>query len=105
QELVEEGAVGRLQYLYSNRLNLGRIRREEDILWSFAPHDVSMILALVRSDPESVTALGARYLHKSIADVTTTHMSFPSGEQAHVFVSWLHPFKEQKLVVVGDRGM
>jgi UDP-2-acetamido-3-amino-2,3-dideoxy-glucuronate N-acetyltransferase len=64
-----------------------------------------MILSLVGDDPERVEAIGARYLHRTIADVTTTHLSFPGGEQAHVFVSWLHPFKEQKLVVVGERGM
>ena len=103
--MVREGRLGRLQYIYSNRLNLGKIRREEDILWSFAPHDVSMILSLVGGAPDRVTALGAYHLHKSIADVTTTHMSFPGGEQAHIFVSWLHPFKEQKLVVIGDRAM
>jgi predicted dehydrogenase/acetyltransferase-like isoleucine patch superfamily enzyme len=105
QRMADEGVLGRVQYLYSNRLNLGRIRREEDILWSFAPHDISMILALVRAEPDVVWAVGARYLHQSIADVTTTHLAFPGGERAHVFVSWLHPFKEQKLVVVGDRGM
>ena len=105
ERLAAEGELGRVQYLYSNRLNLGRIRREEDILWSFAPHDISMILGIVRAEPDEVWAVGAPYLHKSIADVTTTHLSFPGGERAHVFVSWLHPFKEQKLVVVGDRGM
>ncbi|HEV2369484.1 MAG TPA: DapH/DapD/GlmU-related protein, partial [Acidimicrobiales bacterium] len=105
QELVQEGRVGRVQYLYSNRLNFGRIRREENILWSFAPHDISMILSLVGSEPDHVSAVGASYLHSSLADVTTTHLSFPSGERAHVLVSWLHPFKEQKLVVVGDAGM
>ncbi len=105
RDVVAEGRLGRLQYLYSNRLNLGRIRREEDILWSFAPHDISMILALVGASPDQVSAVGSRYLHKSIADVTTTHLQFPGGESGHVFVSWLHPFKEQKLVVVGDQGM
>ena len=105
KELVREGALGRLQYVYSNRLNLGKIRREEDILWSFAPHDISMILSLVGDDPERVDAIGARYLHRTIADVTTTHLTFPGGEQAHIFVSWLHPFKEQKLVVVGEHAM
>jgi predicted dehydrogenase/acetyltransferase-like isoleucine patch superfamily enzyme len=105
RQLVDEGQLGRLQYVYSNRLNLGRIRREEDILWSFAPHDISMVLALCRDEPESVVAVGARYLHQQLADVTTTHLAFPSGVRAHLFVSWLHPFKEQKLVVVGDRGM
>ena len=105
KDLASDGVLGRVQYLYSNRLNLGRIRREEDILWSFAPHDISMILSLVRAEPDLVWAVGGQYLHKSIADVTTTHLSFPGGERAHVFVSWLHPFKEQKLIVVGDRGM
>lgn len=105
RERVREGELGRLQYLYSNRLNLGKVRREEDILWSFAPHDLSMILSLVGQEPSQVIARGGYYLHKSIADVTMTHLVFPDGEQAHVFVSWLHPFKEQKLVVVGDRAM
>ena len=105
RELVGEGALGRLQYLYSNRLNLGKIRREENILWSFAPHDISMILSLIGEEPDQVTATGASYLHKAIADVTTTQLRFPGGERAHVFVSWLHPFKEQKLVVVGDAAM
>src|SRR5437588_2229712 len=105
RQLVREGALGRLQYLYSNRLNLGKVRREEDILWSFAPHDLSMILSLVGQEPSGVTATGGSYLHKTIADVTTTQLVFPGGEQAHVFVSWLHPFKEQKLVVIGDQAM
>lgn len=105
RQFVDDGDLGRVQYIYSNRLNLGRIRREEDILWSFAPHDISMILSITRSEPEAVWAVGGAYLHRSIADVTTTHMSFPGGERAHVFVSWLHPVKEQRLVVVGDRGM
>jgi UDP-2-acetamido-3-amino-2,3-dideoxy-glucuronate N-acetyltransferase len=104
KELVQQGALGRIQYIYSNRLNLGKIRREEDILWSFAPHDISMILSLVGQEPERVTAEGGAYLHKTIADVTTTHLAFAGGERAHIFVSWLHPFKEQKLVVVGDRA-
>lgn len=105
KELVKSGELGRVNYIYSNRLNLGKIRREENILWSFAPHDISMILALAGEEPESVVATGGNYLHHQIADVTTTHLQFASGMQAHIFVSWLHPFKEQKLVVVGDRKM
>lgn len=103
--LALNGELGRINYIYSNRLNLGRIRREENILWSFAPHDISMILALADEEPKQVWATGGNYLHQHIADVTTTHLEFPSGLRAHVFVSWLHPFKEQKLVVVGDRKM
>lgn len=104
-ELVDNGDLGRLQYLYSHRLNFGKIRTEENILWSFAPHDISMILGLAREMPDEIDATGHAYLHGSIPDITTTHLSFPSGLSAHVFVSWLHPSKQQKLVVVGDRGM
>jgi UDP-2-acetamido-3-amino-2,3-dideoxy-glucuronate N-acetyltransferase len=105
RHLAATGELGRINYIYSHRLNLGKIRREENILWSFAPHDISMILALAGEMPETVMATGGNYLHKKIADVTTTHMEFASGLKAHIFVSWLHPFKEQKLVVVGDRKM
>ena len=105
KELAQSGELGRINYIYSNRLNLGKIRREENILWSFAPHDISMILALAREFPDYIYATGGNYLHKKIADVTTTHLEFGSGLRAHIFVSWLHPFKEQKLVVVGDRKM
>ncbi|MCX5855685.1 MAG: Gfo/Idh/MocA family oxidoreductase [Deltaproteobacteria bacterium] len=105
RELAASGELGRINYIYSHRLNLGKIRREENILWSFAPHDISMILALAGDEPETVLATGGNYLHRKIADVTTTHMEFPSGLKAHIFVSWLHPYKEQKLVVVGERKM
>lgn len=105
KELIDSGELGRIQYIYSNRLNLGKIRREENILWSFAPHDVSVILGLVREMPNKISAQGGNYLHENIADVTVSTLAFPSGVRAHIFVSWLHPFKEQKLVVVGDRKM
>jgi UDP-2-acetamido-3-amino-2,3-dideoxy-glucuronate N-acetyltransferase len=105
KELIRGGELGRIQYIYSNRLNLGKIRREENILWSFAPHDISVILGLLNEMPDAVRAQGGNYLHQQIADVTISLLSFPSGVKAHIFVSWLHPFKEQKLIVVGDRKM
>jgi UDP-2-acetamido-3-amino-2,3-dideoxy-glucuronate N-acetyltransferase len=105
KDLVMSGSLGRVNYIYSNRLNFGKIRREENILWSFAPHDISMILTLAGETPESVMTTGGCYLHQRIADITTTHFEFASGLRAHIFVSWLHPFKEQKLVVVGDQKM
>lgn len=105
KEMVDKGLLGRLQYVYSTRLSLGKIRREENALWSFAPHDISMILALCNEMPQHVSAVGHNYLHKQLADVTTTHLSFPSGVNSHIFVSWLHPFKEQKLVVIGEAKM
>jgi UDP-2-acetamido-3-amino-2,3-dideoxy-glucuronate N-acetyltransferase len=105
RSLVADGSLGQLRYLYSNRVNLGRFRREENILWSFAPHDLSMLLALVGDEPDHVSAVGATFLSSGIPDVTTTHLGFPGGQRAHVFVSWLHPFKEQRLVVVGSDAM
>lgn len=105
KKMVESGTLGRINYIYSHRLNLGKIRREENILWSFAPHDISMILSLTREEPDSIMTTGGYYLHKKIADFTMTHMEFPSGLKAHIFVSWLHPFKVQQLIVVGDRKM
>jgi len=105
KELVDRGELGKIQYIYSNRLNLGKFRTEENILWSFAPHDISVILLLTSEMPKEVSSHGGYYLHQDIADVTLTTMSFASGIQAHIFVSWLHPYKEQKLVIVGDKRM
>jgi UDP-2-acetamido-3-amino-2,3-dideoxy-glucuronate N-acetyltransferase len=105
RRLVQEGELGKVEYISSSRLNLGKLRTEEDILWSFAPHDISAILYLLNESPEGVTAQGASYLNRQISDVTLTVLNFGSGVKAHIFVSWLHPFKEQKLVIVGDRKM
>lgn len=105
KEIVDSGELGKLNYIYSNRLNLGRFRTEENILWSFAPHDISVILLLLNEMPQELSAHGGQYLHQDVADVTITTMSFRSGVKAHIFVSWLHPYKEQKLVVVGDKKM
>ncbi len=105
QELIDQGELGRIRYIYSNRLNMGKLRREENVLWSFAPHDVSVILGLLGEMPESVQAHGGNYLHQKISDVTVSLLSFASGIKAHIFVSWLHPYKEQKLVVVGNNKM
>ena len=105
KEMVQAGELGQLWYLYSNRLNLGKIRQEENILWSFAPHDLAVIMRLVGRAPESVRASGGSYLQKAIADLTVTDMAFQGGLRAHVFVSWLHPYKEQRLVVIGDKKM
>ncbi len=105
KSIIDEGKLGRIRYIYSNRLNMGKLRREENVLWSFAPHDVSVILGLLNEFPEEVQAHSGNYLHRKIADVTVSLLTFPSGVKAHIFVSWLHPFKEQKLVIVGDHQM
>jgi UDP-2-acetamido-3-amino-2,3-dideoxy-glucuronate N-acetyltransferase len=105
KELVDAGELGEIHYIYSNRLNLGKVRSEENILWSFAPHDFSVILLLLGALPEYVSTTGQHYLRHEVADVTLTSLAFPGTVRAHVFVSWLHPFKEQRLVVIGDRKM
>jgi UDP-2-acetamido-3-amino-2,3-dideoxy-glucuronate N-acetyltransferase len=105
KELIDSGELGKIQYIYSNRLNIGKIRTEENILWSFAPHDISVILFLLNEQPNAVSAVGGNYLQHDIADVTLTMLDFPDSVKSHIFVSWLHPFKEQKLVVVGEKKM
>jgi len=105
KELVDAGELGEIHYVYSNRLNLGKVRQEENILWSFAPHDISVILLLVGTLPEWASTSGQHYLQHDVADVTMTCLAFPGKARAHIFVSWLHPFKEQKLVVVGSKKM
>jgi predicted dehydrogenase len=104
-ELMRSGELGKVRYISSSRLNLGKVRREENILWSFAPHDIAIILRLMGNMPFQIAAHGGSYIQPNIADVTTTHMLFDNGVRAHIYVSWLHPFKEQRLVVVGSKKM
>jgi UDP-2-acetamido-3-amino-2,3-dideoxy-glucuronate N-acetyltransferase len=107
KELISSGELGKVEYIYSNRLNIGMLRHEENIIWSFAPHDVSTILMLLNEFPKRIRSFGGEYLHKGmgIYDTTLTALDFPSGVKSHIFVSWLHPFKEQRLVVVGNKKM
>ncbi len=102
---IAEGAIGDIRYVYSNRLSLGQIRQAENALWSFAPHDISMILSLVGEMPTRVMASGGIYLSPEVADTTLSHLTFNAGVQAHIFVSWLHPYKDHRMVVVGSCGM
>ncbi len=104
-ELIKAGELGQIQYIYSNRLNMGKLRTEENVLWSFAPHDIAVIIRLLGEMPVTVSATGGEYLNSGIADVTLTNLAFKSSVKAHIFVSWLHPFKEQKLVLVGSKKM
>jgi predicted dehydrogenase len=105
RELVSSGTLGKVRYIYSHRLSLGKIRREENILWSFAPHDIAIVLRLLGTSPFEVVACGGSYISANIADVTVTNLLFDNGVRAHIFVSWLNPFKEQRLVVVGSKRM
>jgi len=105
RQLIQQGALGRIWYCYSNRLNMGLIRTEENILWSFAPHDISVMLHLLGEEPISAEAEGQSYLTPGVVDVTLSRLRFRSGVTGHIFVSWLHPSKEQRLVVVGSEQM
>jgi predicted dehydrogenase len=105
REMIASGELGKINYIYSNRLNFGKVRTEENALWSFAPHDVAVILRLMGQPPIEVSACGGSYLTSGIADTTMSNIRFSDDSRAHIFVSWLHPFKEQRLVVVGDKKM
>ncbi len=105
RERIASGEFGKINYIYSNRLNFGKVRTEESALWSFAPHDVAVILRLKGESPFEVSACGGSYLTNGIADITMSNLRFLDNSRAHIFVSWLHPFKEQRLVVVGDQKM
>ena len=105
KEMVLDGEIGKIDYIYSNRLSFGKVRTEEDVIWSFAPHDISMILSLADQEPEFITAHSTAILQDNIADTATIHMTFKSSLKSHISVSWLHPYKEQKLVVIGKKAI
>ena len=105
REYVGEGKIGEINYIYSNRLSFGKVRTEEDVIWSFAPHDISMILSLTGQEPEYVSTNATSILQKNIVDTATIHLQFKSGLKSHISVSWLHPYKEHKLVIVGQSAM
>jgi len=105
KELIDKGDIGELQYMYSNRLNLGKVRTEENVFWSLAPHDIAIFQYLTGSVPKNIKAKGSTFLQKGIPDSTMTTLEYENGIEAHIFVSWLHPFKEHRLVVIGSEAM
>ncbi len=105
KELIDNGKIGELYYIYSNRLNLGTVRTEENVFWSFAPHDISVLNYFVGEVSQCIESKGAKFLQKNVYDYTMTQLTYPNNIHAHIFVSWLHPFKEHRKVVIGSRGM
>ena len=105
KELLKRGDIGDLQYLYSNRLNLGKVRTEENVFWSLAPHDIAIFQYLTDSTPKKINATGSTFLQQGIPDSTLTQLEYENGVKGHIFVSWLHPFKEHRLVVIGSEAM
>ena len=104
EDLTKQGEIGNLKCINSNRLNMGKIRPNENVLWSFAPHDLSLILKFIKSEVINLSVQASKILNNKIEDTTLSLLDFKNGQKAHVFVSWLHPFKEQRFVIVGDKG-
>lgn len=104
KEMIDDGVIGDLQYMYSNRLKLGVVRKDENVLWSFAPHDISLFQFFINSFPIKVKSSGAAFLQKKIEDTMITYLKYPNGVEGHIFVNWLHPYKEHKLVLIGSKG-
>ena len=104
-KMFKNGDIGEVNYIYSNRLSFGKVRSKEDVIWSFAPHDISMILSLVGEEPEHISCKSSSFLQKNLADIASIHMKFKSGIKSDIRVSWANPYKEVKLVVTGKSGM
>ncbi len=105
KKLIQDGDIGKLNYIYSNRLSFGKIRSNEDVIWSFAPHDISMILSLVNQEPEFISCKSSSVIQKNLADMASIHLEFKSGLKSDIRVSWLNPKKEVKLVISGEDGI
>ena len=105
KDMVKRGELGDLLYIYCQRVNLGKVRRDENALWSFAPHDLSVVLHLLEMEPIDVVARGSAFLQPGVEDVVFVDLRFPGGKLAHVHVSWLDPHKLRKLTVVGSQKM
>jgi len=105
KKIINDGKIGKIQYIYSNRLNLGSFRTDENVLWSFAPHDISLFNFFFEDSPESLVSSGVDILQKGIHDTSITSIKYGDSKMGHIFVSWLHPFKEHRFVIIGSKGM
>jgi len=105
KELVDGDELGGLYYIYGNRLNLGKLRADENALWSLGAHDVSVALHLIGEEPLECLAHGASYVRPDVQDVVFCYLRFPSGVVAHLHLSWLDPHKERRITVVGAQKM
>ncbi len=105
KEIIDAGTIGNIQYLYSNRLNLGTFRSDENVFWSFAPHDISLFNYFLGQSPSSISSQGVDILQKNIHDITLATFKYSENRMGHIFVSWLHPFKEHRFIIVGSKGM
>lgn len=105
KEMIDKGVLGKLQYMYSNRLNMGTLRTEENVFWSFAPHDIALFEWFAGTAPSNIQASGSDFVTPGVHDTTITFFKYANNISGHIFVSWLHPFKEHRFVIIGDKGM
>jgi len=105
KNLIDDGKLGKVQYIYSNRLNLGSFRKDENVLWSFAPHDIALFNHFFNDIPSKIVSNGIDILQNGIHDTSITSFQYKGKMMGHIFVSWLHPFKEHRFVIVGSKGM
>ena len=105
KELIDSEKIGKLQYIYSNRLNLGTVRIHENVFWSFAPHDISIFNHFTNDLPININSFGGAFIKDGNQDTTITYLEYPQNIKTHIFVSWLHPFKEHRIVLIGSKGM
>ena len=105
KEIINDGIIGEIQYIYSNRLNHGTFRSDENVFWSFAPHDISLFNYFFEENPIDIHSHGSDILQKGIHDTTITSFKYNDNKMGHIFVSWLHPFKEHRFVIIGSKGM
>ena len=103
KSMIDKGDIGKIQYIYSNRLNLGKVRKNENVVWSFAPHDIALFQYFTDSFPKQVDSMGGDFLQKGVHDTTITYLKYPKKIHGHIYVSWLHPFKEHRLVIIGSK--
>ena len=105
KSLIDNNKIGKISYIYSNRLNFGKVRSHENAMWSLAPHDISLLLFFCKNFPEKLHYSGFELLKRNIDDSSVSSFTFPQNIGAHIFVSWLHPFKEHRFVIIGEKGM
>lgn len=105
KELVDEGRIGKLFYMYSTRIKFGVVRTEENVFWSFAPHDIAVLDYIAGAHAEKIETTKGNFLQNDVCDYAMAQLEYPNNVKAHILTSWLHPFKEQRVVVVGSEGM
>lgn len=105
KKMIGQGLLGELRYITSSRLNLGRIRTEENVLWSIAPHDISLMLNFFNAEPSKISVFGGAFVQPNIEDIGVLSMEFPGNKKGHISTSWLNPFKERKMTIIGEKGM